>query len=122
MGGIDFRTLRCQVGLGAVLELLGFVATQRCGGQLRGACPLHPRQMSLSSGRSPRNRSFSANLQKNAYHCFHCGSTGNQLDLWAAATHQPLYQAAIELCDKLHRPVPWLKHGQTSQRKPAPAS
>jgi len=41
----------------------------------------------------------------NAYRCFHCGSAGNQLDLWVAATKQPLYQAAIELCQRLDRPI-----------------
>jgi DNA primase len=119
MAGIDFRTLRCQVGMGAVLELLGFVGRQRPGGQVRGPCPLHARQTSPSSGGWPRSRSFSANLKKNAYRCFHCGSAGNQLDLWAAATRQPLYQAAIELCDKLHRPVPWLNRRPSGPRKPA---
>jgi DNA primase len=120
MAGIDFRKLRCQVGMGAVLELLGFAGRWRRGGQVRGvpacgSCPLHPRH-------SPRSRSFSANLEKNAYRCFHCGSSGNQLDLWAAATRQPLYQAAIELCEKLHRPVPRLNRRPTVPRKPAPAS
>jgi len=115
MAGIDFRMLRCQVGMGTVLELLGFVGTPRPGGQVRGPCPLHPRHR-------PRSRSFSANLEKNAYRCFHCGSAGNQLDLWAAATRQPLYQAATTLCEKLNRPVPQLNRRPTNPRKPAPAS
>jgi DNA primase len=115
MAGIDFRTLRCQVGMDAVLELLGFAGRPRRGGQVRGPCPLHARH-------SPRSRPFSANLEKNAYRCFHCGCSGNQLDLWAAATRQPLSQAAIELCDKLHRPVSRLNRRPTGPRKPAPAS
>ena len=115
MGGIDFRTLRGQIGMGAVLDLLGFVGTQRRGGQVRGPCPLHGRH-------SPQSRSFSANLEKNAYRCFHCGSSGNQLDLWAAATRQPLYQAASELCEKLHQPVPRLSHRHSRPRKSASAS
>ena len=53
MAGIDFRVLRCEVGMDAVLDLLGFVPTQRRGGQVRGPCPVHkPPQ--------PASRSFSA--------------------------------------------------------------
>ena len=102
MAGVDFCMLRRQIGIDAVLGLLGFVPWQRRGGQVRGPCPIH-------QPRSPRSRSFSAHLGKNVYHCFRCGSRGNQLDLWAAATQQPLYHAAIELCGKLHCPVPWLR-------------
>jgi DNA primase len=101
MAGIDFRMLRSEVSIAAVLDLLGFVPSQRHGPQVRGPCPVHGRYRQ-------RSRSFSAHLEKDAYRCFHCGSSGNQLDLWAAATRQPLYQAAIDLCEKLHRPVPRL--------------
>ncbi len=101
MPGIDFRLLRSEVGMEAVLTLLGFVPSQRHGAQVRGPCPVH-------RPASPRSRSFSANLAKNACRCFRCGLSGNQLDLWAAATRQPLYQAAIELCARLDRPTPGL--------------
>jgi DNA primase len=102
MAAIDYRVLRAEVGLEAVLKLLDFVAACRRGDQVRGPCPLHAPQPSGS-------RSFSAHLTKNAYRCFRCGSAGNQLDLWAAATRQPLHQAAIDLCARLHRDIPWLK-------------
>jgi DNA primase len=115
MAGIDFRTLRHEVGLDAVLKLLGFVPVQRRGSQVRGPCPLH-------GPKREGSRSFSAHLARNAYRCFHCGSSGNQLDLWAAATGQPLHQAAIELCAKLNRPVPWLPRRATGRTKSAPAS
>jgi DNA primase len=101
VAGIDFRMVRCQIGIEAVLGLLRFVPSQQRGGQVRGPCPVH-------KPRSARSRSFSAHLEKNMYRCFRCGASGNQLDLWAQATRQPLYQAAIDLCEKLHRPVPWL--------------
>ena len=123
MAGIDFRTLRREVGMEAVLKLLGFVPVQRRGGQVRGACPLHAPQRAgyPRAGYPPAGgRSFSANIERNAYRCFHCGSSGNQLDLWAAATGQPLHQAAIELCEKLHCPVPWLARRQTGPKNPAP--
>ena len=115
MAGIDLGAVRGEVGMDAVLELLGFVPRQRRGDQVRGPCPLHKLT-------SPASRSFSAHLTKQAYRCFHCGSSGNQLDLWAAATGQPLYQAAIDICEKLHRPVPRLPRGPSSSRKSGPAS
>jgi DNA primase len=124
MPGIDFRLLRRQVGMDAVLDLLGFVPAQRRGRQVRGACPLHgrhaPPTTTTMSRRCPR--SFSAHLEKNVYRCFHCGASGNQLDLWAAATGQPLYQAAIALCAKLNRPIPRLPRGPCSRKKSVPAS
>jgi len=84
-----------------VLQLLGFVAAETAGQQVRGTCPIH------RSSSAP-SRSFSAHLGKNAYRCFHCGSAGNQLDLWAAAMKLPLYDAAIDLCARLERPIPRL--------------
>ena len=115
MPGVDFRTLRSEVGMDAVLKLLGFVPLQRRGAQMRGTCPVH-------TPKRPGSRSFSAHLARNAYRCFHCGSSGNQLDLWAAATGQPLHQAAIDLCAKLNCPVPWLPRRQTGRTKSAPAT
>ena len=115
MPGIDFRALRSEVGMETVLKLLGFVPLQRHGGQVRGPCPIH-------APKGDGSRSFSAHLARNAYRCFHCGSAGKQLDLWAAASGQPLHQAAIELCAKLHRPVPWVPSLETGRTKSAPAS
>lgn len=115
MAGINFRALRGDIGMAAVLNLLDFVPTQRYGGQLRGPCPIH-------SPKGARGRSFSAHLERNAYRCFRCGSSGNQLDLWAAVTRQPLHQAAMDLCAKLNRPVPWLPSRRTNGTKSLPAS
>jgi DNA primase len=112
MMGIDYRALRGEIGLAAVLDLLAFAPLQRRGDQVRGTCPIHgPTRLG--------SRSFSAHLRRNAYRCFHCGSAGNQLDLWAAVTRQPLHQAAIELCVKLNHPVPWISHPQTGRTKSA---
>lgn len=115
MAGIDFRALRAAVSMETVLQRLRFVPRQRRGDQVRGPCPLHRPP-------SPTSRSFSAHLTKQAYRCFHCGSSGNQLDLWAAATQQPLYQAAIALCAQLRQPVPWLPQKRNSRKNPVPTS
>jgi len=115
MAGIDYPALRCEIGMDTVLKQLGFVPALVQGSQVRGPCPIH-------GPRRPGSTSFSANLARNAYRCFHCRSAGNQLDLWAAATQQPLYQAAIELCAKLNHPVPLLPRRQIAPTKSAPAT
>jgi len=100
--GIDFHAVRTQVSIVDVLRLLNFVCREMHGEQVRGGCPIH-------GSISPRSRSFSANLRKNTYRCFQCGSAGNQLDLWAAVTSQPLHVATIALCQKLNLPIPWIR-------------
>ncbi len=96
---IDFTAVRQTISLAEVLELLHFTPSQTRGQQQRGPCPLH-------GSRSARSRCFSANLADHTFQCFKCGKAGNQLDLWAAATHQTVYDAALDLCAKLNRPVP----------------
>jgi DNA primase len=109
MPGIDFRELRKLVSMAEVLTLLGFESHERSGMQLRGACPLHE----SSAG----SRVFSVNLTKNTFQCFKCGAAGNHLDLWARFARKPLYEAALDLCRRLHRSVPYLPRG-TEKRNP----
>jgi DNA primase len=99
MPGIDFTLLRQQLPLTQVLDLLGFTATTRRGPQLRGPCPVH-------RSTSPQSRSFAADVEKNCWHCFRCGAGGNALDLYLAVTKLPVYGGALELCARLHMPVP----------------
>jgi hypothetical protein len=101
MPGLDFHELRASVSIADVLHLIGFVPRQTCGHQVRGPCPVH-------GSSSPNSRIFSVNLMTNAYRCFKCGSAGNQLDLYAALTKLSLFEAAIDLCEKLNRPTPWI--------------
>ena len=102
MVGVRFQEVRSLVSMAQVLELLGFVAQEASGNGVRGACPVH-------GATSPKSRSFSANLKKRVYRCFGCGSAGNHLDLYAAATRQDLYAAAVDLCQRVGCAVPWLK-------------
>src|ERR1043165_8076804 len=102
MPGIDYRIARELLPLQDVLGLIDYQPCSRLGPQLRGPCPLHESQ-------SPTSRVFGANLCKNVYHCFLCKAGGNALDLWAALTGQSLYDAVIDLCQRLNRPVPWLR-------------
>ena len=98
---IDFAAVRAALSLAAVLDLLGFQAQTTHGAQQRGPCPLH----GSTAGTS---RCFSANLEQHTFHCFKCGRSGNALDLWAQATRQTPYDAALDLCQRLNIPLPLL--------------
>ena len=99
MPGIDYRRLRVLIPMERVLELIGFEPTSLCGQQLRGNCLLPACQ-------TPRM--FSVNIQRGIFHCFACGSQGNQIDLWSAFHDLPLHQAAQHLCQQANLPIPWL--------------
>jgi DNA primase len=98
---VDLRQARGEVRLGWVLGLLGWQARECRGEPVRGACPLH-------GSTSPRSRSFSAPLGRGVWRCFVCAASGNALDLWAKATGQGLYQAVLDLYERLGQGVPWL--------------
>jgi len=102
MPGIDFGRIRAGVTMEQVLNLLGFEPTSRSGSQWYGRCPLED----CGTG---RRRGFSVNVASGRYSCHRCRSHGNQLELWAAATRLPLHQAAIDLCRRLGRDVPWIR-------------
>lgn len=112
MPGVRFREVRALASMAQVLDLLGFVAQETSRNEVRGRCPVH-------GSTSPKSRSFSANLTKQVYRCFRCGSAGNQLDLYAAATHQKLHAAAIDLCGRIGCDVPWIKN---ERRNTAPSA
>jgi DNA primase len=98
MAGIDFALVRSKTSIAEVLGLVGYRPSAIAPDQWRGPCPIH--------GSSAKSRSFSVNTQRNLYQCFKCGSGGNQLDLWAALTRQSLYEATIDLCNRLHLEIP----------------
>jgi DNA primase len=62
----------------------------------------------VHGSRSKTSCVFSVNLKTNVCQCFKCGSAGNQLGLYAAVTRKGLYDAAVELCEKLNRKPPWI--------------
>ena len=98
---LDFAAVRAVVTMAAVLHLRGFQPRSTQGAQQRGPCPLH----GSTSGTS---RYFSVNVEQQTFHCFKCGRSGNALDLWAHATGQSPYDAAVDLCHRLGIPVPQL--------------
>lgn len=117
MPSVDFQSVRAAISIANVLELLGFVAVERRGDQVRGRCPIH-------GSLSENSRSFSANLKTNAFRCFRCGAQGNQLDLWATVNNTDVHAAAITLCERLGLEVPQLNkaHKLISNREEEPVS
>jgi DNA primase len=101
MPGIDFRAARAGVRIAEVLTLMRYPARRVLGGQVRGPCPLHRSQ-------SRTSQVFAVHLNKQVYHCFRCGASGNALDLWAAWTQQCVYAAVVDLYERLGRDIPWL--------------
>ncbi len=88
---IGFAAVESRIGIGAVLKLLGIEVTKP---PHRGSCPLHGSTRGTA-------RCFSCHLEKNVFQCFKCGVSGNALELWAKATNQTPYDAAIDLCGRL---------------------
>jgi DNA primase len=109
MPALDYRAARQRVRLAEVLHLLDYVPRTRRGDQVRGPCPVH-------HSRTPRSRSFSADLGKHLWHCFGCGAGGNALDLWAAVTRQQLHAAVLDLFARLGREVPCLAPTHSARR------
>lgn len=99
MPTIDFAQVRSRIPIARVLDLIGFQPVGRSGAEWRGPCPIH-------RVRSPRSRSFAANIEKNVFRCFHCGARGNVLDLWAGVHGIEIYRAAVELCERLGIELP----------------
>lgn len=102
MPGIDFNRLRAEISMAEVLELLRFFATGGRGDQRYGPCPLNP------DTAKRRDRRFSVNLRTGRFYCRECYRSGNQIELWAAATKLPIYDAAVDLCGRLHKAPPWI--------------
>lgn len=111
MPSIRFAEVRAKVTMAEVLGLLGFVPCETSGDQVRGPCPVH-------HSSTPSGRSFSANLRLHIYRCFKCGSSGNQLDLYASASGLSLFEAAVALCEQLHREVPWMLEERSFRPRP----
>lgn len=111
MPGIDFAELRAQISMEDVLNLIGFIARETSGDQVRGSCPLHH-----SETRS--TRSFSANLSRGIFRCFKCNASGNQLDLYASVTGLRLFEAAVLLRELLDHENP-RKPSETRYRLPS---
>lgn len=107
---IDFAAVRAAITIAQVLALLGFVPRSDRAGQQRGACPLHGSTHGTAC-------CFSVNTQAHTFHCFKCGRCGNALDLWAVSNRLSIYDAAVDLCQRLNVPLPLLTPPPTGNRE-----
>lgn len=96
---IDFAAVKSLIGIAAVLQLLGIRVAKS---PHRGCCPLHGSTRGTS-------RCFSVSQEKNVFQCFKCGQSGNALELWAKATSQTPYDAALDLGQRLGIELPTLR-------------
>src|SRR6266568_543475 len=97
----QFRLNQYTITIAQVLTLLGFTPRSDYAGQQRGACPLHGSTHGTA-------RCFSVNTNTHTFHCFKCNRSGNALELWAAANRLSIYDAALDLCQRLNIPLPIL--------------
>lgn len=111
---LDFAAVRAAITIAQVLALLNFEARSSFNGQQRGACPLHGSPG--TKGKKPR--CFSVNTVSQTFHCFQCGRSGNALDLWAQATGQVVYEAAVDLCQRLGVALPVLGFQENREEEP----
>jgi hypothetical protein len=107
---IDFVAVRAAITIAQVLTLLGFLPRSDHAGQQRGPCPLH----GSTAGTA---RCFSVNTNAHTFHCFKCNRSGNALELWAAGQRLSIYDAAIDLCQRLNIPLPTLTPPATTANR-----
>jgi putative transposase len=112
---IDFAAVRAAITIAQILTLLGFTPRSDYAGQQRGACPLHGSTHGTA-------RCFSVNTKMHTFHCFKCNRSGNALDLWAQANRLSIYDAAIDLCQRLNVPLPTLAPPANKNREEEPVA
>ncbi len=100
MPGLDFDTIKREIPLSEVLDMLGWRPVWQRLPQQRGACLLH------TSDR-PRSRSFAVNGE--GWYCHKCKKGGDVITLWMLLNGLEAAPAAISLCKALSRPIYYLR-------------
>ncbi len=85
---VDFAAVKGSVPLASVLRRYEVKLRRSGRDQYRGCCPIH---------RGQGREAFHANLTKNVFHCFACGTGGTVLDFVAAMEKCSLREAALKL-------------------------
>jgi DNA primase len=109
---LDYAAIRARISIADVLALVNDHPLRTQASQCRGRCPLHQRE----SHRERSSTCFSVNLQRNLFKCFGCGAQGNQIDLWRLHIRLPLYQATLELCQRLNIAPPTKRIAESESR------
>jgi DNA primase len=97
---VDFKLVKAEVNMQAVLDHYNVGGLKRIGEELRGRCPIH--------GGDRNKNHFTVNVTKNAFKCFfsHCGAHGNVLDFVVAMERCSIRDAALMLKQ-------WFKIGES---------
>jgi hypothetical protein len=105
---VDFKRVKEAVSMQMVLDHYGIRGFIKRGDELRGACPIHKG--------SRQGKTFTVNLQKNAFKCFSekCKAKGNILDFVAAKEGGTVRDAAVKLAE-------WFKVGESQLQSPKQA-
>ena len=105
---IDYGELRDRVSFAQILDHVGQPAV---GVQHRGPCPLH--EPDVTNGHS-----FSVNLKRNIFRCFHrsCAAKGNVLDFWSSYKKLELYEAAQDMAQTFSVELPYLESQQPCEQ------
>jgi len=99
---VDFKAVKAQVSVLDVLQLMKWEKVKERGRELRGPCPVH-------GSSTPESTIFSVSPAKNAWHCFKCDASGNQLDLaghYFGIPREESLRIAVSLCQELGLPIP----------------
>lgn len=96
MPSLDFDAIKRDISLDDVLTLIGWSGKIEPNGSIRGPCPIH-------ESRRPRSRIFVVTGEE--WFCHRCKKGGGKLDLYALITGKPIFEATIELCNRLGRPA-----------------
>src|SRR5262245_48046419 len=96
---LDFRSIKREATLKAVLQHYGVNLRRSGKDQYRGRCPIH-----CGEG----VEAFHANVARNIFHCFACGAGGTVLDFVAAMQRCSLYEAGEKLKTMIN-PLPQSK-------------
>mgnify|MGYP005838810197 CR=1 FL=1 len=82
------------------------VVLRKSGANFRGACPFH-------QGSNPT--ALSVNPQKQIYHCFSCGASGNGFQFLMKIGDRSFQEVAIDLAQKYHIPIQTLASGENQE-------
>ncbi len=88
------------------------------------SCPAPIAPASNAARRSPspqldvrHAQRFSVNTHAHTFHCFKCNRSGNALDLWAQTQRLSIYDAAMDLCQRLNIPLPILPRAANREQR-----
>lgn len=96
MPSLDFESIKRAITIDEVMSLIGWKGQLEPRGTERGPCPVH-------GSKNPKSRSFCVTGQE--WYCHGCKQGGGVLELYRLVCQKPIYEATLELCERLGRPA-----------------